>query len=221
MTISRRDVETTIDASLGSTPAPTLEEYVAFVKETLKYSFAATLVEPYYIRASAPILHDAGKKLVTVIAYPLAGMTHEAKIYQAKQALKDGADEIDVSMDFSAFKSGDYRRVVEDLTPIVSMAEGRVVKMIYFADALNEEEQIRAAELAQEAGIKFLKTNPGYGYVTTVQQVKLIKAKYGKGLKVMASGGVRTAADAVAMIEAGADRIATSSPFQIIAGLTA
>lgn len=216
MNVTRKDVERMIDASLGATPAPTLEQVDAFVKKTLAYDYATTLCEPFFVKYNAGTLHNAGKKLVTVISYPLGGMTHEAKLCQAKQAIKDGADELDVSMDISAFRSGRYAYVKEELKPFVDIMEGRVLKMIYFASLLSEDEQLRAAEMAMELGIPYLKTNTGYGFVTTTDQIKLIKGRYGNGIKVMCSGGVRTKEDAIAMIEAGADRIATSSSFKIV-----
>ncbi|MGI5967153.1 MULTISPECIES: deoxyribose-phosphate aldolase [Anaerotruncus] len=216
MNVTRNDVERIIDASLGATPAPTLDQVSEFVKKTLDYNFATTLTEPFFIKYNADILHAAGKQLVSVISYPLYGMTHEAKLAQAKQALADGADELDVSMDISAFKSGRFDYVKEDLKPFVDLMEGRIMKMIYGATLLTEDEQKHAAEIAIELGIPFLKTNTGYGYVTTIEQVKLIKDNFGDDIKVMVSGGVRTKEDAIAMIEAGAARIATSSPFKIV-----
>jgi deoxyribose-phosphate aldolase len=218
MKVTRKDVETIIDASLGSTPAPTIGEVVDFVTKTLKYSFATTLTDPFYIKYAAPILHEAGKRLVTVISYPLGGLTHESKYIEAKQALNDGADEIDVSMDISAFRSGEYKLVEEDLKPFVDLMGNRVWKVIYFASLLSEDEQLKAAEIAITLKIPFLKTNTGYGYVTTPEQIRLIKEHFGNQIKVMASGGVRTTEDAIAMVEAGADRIATSSAFGIIEG---
>ncbi|WP_286680419.1 deoxyribose-phosphate aldolase [Tepidanaerobacter sp. EBM-49] len=216
MNITKKDVESIIDASLGATPAPTLNQVDKFVKKTLNYNFAATLTEPFFIRYNADTLHGKGKKLVSVISYPLGGMTHEAKLYQAQQALKDGADELDISMDISAFKSHKYNYVKEELKPFVDIMEGRICKLIYFASLLSADEQIRACEIALELGIPFMKTNTGYGFVTTPEQVKLVKDRYGNSLKVMASGGVRTKEDAITMIEAGADRIATSSAFNIV-----
>ena len=216
MDVKRNDVERIIDASLGATPAPTLKQVEDFVRKTLNYNFATTLAEPFFIKGNAEILHNAGKQLVTVISYPLGGMTHEAKLYQAKRALKDGADELDVSMDVSAFKSGRYDYVKEELKPFVDIMEGKILKMIYFASLLSEDEQLRAAEMALELGIPYLKTNTGFGFVTSTDQVKLIKDRYHDEIKVMASGGVRTKEDAIAMIKAGADRIATSSSFKIL-----
>jgi len=216
--ISRQYVESIIDASLGSSPAPTLSQYIEFVNQTLDYHFAATLVEPYYIRSAAPILHQNGKKVVTVISYPLASYTSRAKLFQAQQAIKDGTDELDISMDLSAFKEGDYRRVIDDLKPAVELSAGRVTKMIYFSNILNPDEQKKAAELAIKLGFHFLKTNPGYGYVTKPEDIRLIKSEFADAIKVMASGGVRTKDDAIAMIQAGADRIATSTAVAILNG---
>lgn len=216
MNITRLDVEHMIDASLGATPAPTTEEVVAFVRKTLNYEFACTLTEPFFVKYGADILHQAGKKLVTVISYPLGSMNHRAKLAQLKTALRDGADECDIAMDITAFKSGEYDRVYEDLKPCVELMEGRVCKLLYFASLLSEDEQLRACEMALRLGIKWLKTNPGYGYVTTLEQVKLVKAHYGDQLKVMVSGGVRTREQATVFIEAGASRIATSSAFKIV-----
>ena len=123
---------------------------------------------------------------------------------------------MDVSMDVSAFKSGRYDYVKEELKPFVDIMEGKILKMIYFASLLSEDEQLRAAEMALELGIPYLKTNTGFGFVTSTDQVKLIKDRYHDEIKVMASGGVRTKEDAIAMIKAGADRIATSSSFKIV-----
>lgn len=216
MTIVRRDVETIIDASLGATPAPTIIQVQDFVRKTLDYNFATTLTEPFFIKYNADILHEKGKKLVSVISYPLGGMTHKAKYAQAKQALLDGADELDISMDISAFKSGRYDYVKEELKPFVELMGDKVFKLIYFASLLTEDEQLRACEMAMELGIPYMKTNTGFGFVTTTDQVKLLKDRYKDGIKVMASGGVRTKEDAIKMIEAGADRIATSSSFKIV-----
>lgn len=221
MNVTRNDVERIIDASLGATPAPTLDEVTAFVKKTLDYNFATTLTEPFFIKPNAEILHAAGKQLVSVIAYPLGGMTHDAKYAQAKQALADGADELDISMDISAFKSGDYDFVKEDLKPFVDLMGDKVMKLIYFASLLTEDEQKYAAEIAIQLGIPFLKTNTGFGFVTTTEQVRLIKTNFADEIKIMVSGGVRTKEDAAAMIEAGAVRIATSAPFKIVDSIEA
>jgi deoxyribose-phosphate aldolase len=207
-----------IDASIGGTPAATEDEVLRFFESLQldKHKFAAVMVEPSYVKFAAPYLHDRGQKLVTVISYPLGAMTTIAKVVQAEEALEDGADELDIAMDLSAFRSGDYRQVVDDLRTMRRTAGDRVVKAIYYSAVLSDEEAIKAAELILESGISFLKTNPGYGNVTTPHHIAVIKKHFKDDLKVMASGGVRTYPEAMAMIEAGADRIATSSAAAIL-----
>lgn len=217
MTVTKGDVERLIDASIGATPAPTMDQVKEFVTKTLDYNFAMTLTEPFYIKPNAEILHAAGKKLCTVISYPLGSYTHEAKLAQLKQALADGADECDIAMDVSAFKSGQYDKVKEDLKPCVELMGDKVCKLLYFASLLTEDEQKRAIEMAIDLGFPMLKTNPGFGFSTTVDQVKLAHDFAGDKIGIMVSGGVRTKDDAIAFVEAGVSRIATSAAFQIMA----
>ncbi len=205
-----------IDASIASRPAATLAEMDAFYRKLAPYRLAAVMVEPRYLRSAAEYFHPRGQNVVTVISYPLGGMTTEGKLVQMAQALSDGADELDLAMDLSAFRSNDLSKVADELRAARILASTHTVKVIYYSAVLSEDEALRAAELILDAGITFLKTNPGYGYVTTPAHVRTIKQRFGNDLRVMASGGVRTHQDAMAMIEAGATRIATSSPFAVM-----
>jgi deoxyribose-phosphate aldolase len=209
-----------MDASIGGAPAATEQEVLRFFEglNLKKHKFAAVMVEPSYVKFAAPYLHQRGQKLVTVISYPLGAMTTVAKVVQAEQAIEDGADELDIAMDLSAFRSGDFRQVVDDLQTVRRTAGDRVVKAIYYSAVLTDEQAIQAAKLILDAGIDFLKTNPGYGNVTTPHHISVIKKHFKNELKVMASGGVRTFEEAMAMIDAGADRIATSSAAAILGG---
>jgi deoxyribose-phosphate aldolase len=205
-----------IDASIAGRPAATLAEMDAFYGRLAPYQLAAVMVEPRYVRSAVEYFHPRKQNVVTVISYPLGAMTTEAKLIQMAQALSDGADELDVAMDLSAFRSGDFDKVSDELRAVRSLAGERTVKVIYYSALLSEGEALRAAELILNAGIAFLKTNPGYGNVTTLAHIRAIKQRFGNDLRVMASGGVRTHQDALAMIEAGTDRIATSSPFAVM-----
>ena len=216
MLIAKHDIESIIDASLGATPAPTIGQVEDFARKTLNYDFAATLAEPFFVRYAAPIMHEAGKKVCSVISYPLGSMNSKSKLLQAKTALADGADELDVALNVTAFKSGHIDQCKDDLRPIIELAEGRIFKLLYFASILDENEQLKATEMALELGFPFLKTNPGFGYSTTVEQCKHIKEHFGDDIKVMVSGGVRTKDDAIKFVEAGVSRIATSAPFRIV-----
>jgi len=207
-----------IDASIGGTPAATEEEVLSFFRSLQldKHKFAAVMVEPCYVKFAADYLHQRGQKLVTVISYPLGAMTTVAKVVQAEQALADGADELDIAIDLSAFRSGDFQQVVDDLRTVRRTAGDRIVKAIYYSAVLTDQESIKAAGLILDAGITFLKTNPGYGNVTTPHHIAVIKKHFKDEMKVMASGGVRTYEDAMAMIDQGADRVATSSVCSIL-----
>jgi deoxyribose-phosphate aldolase len=207
-----------IDASIGGTPAATEEEVLSFFRSLQldKHKFAAVMVEPCYVKFAADYLHQRGQKLVTVISYPLGAMTTVAKVVQAEQALADGADELDIAIDLSAFRSGDFQQVVDDLRTVRRTAGDRIVKAIYYSAVLTDQESIKAAGLILDAGITFLKTNPGYGNVTTPHHIAVIKKHFKDEMKVMASGGVRTYEDAMAMIDQGADRVATSSVASIL-----
>jgi len=205
-----------VDASMGGRPAATLAEMAAFYEKLATYTFAAVMVEPRYLLSAVQYFHPRGQKVATVIAYPLGAMTTEAKLIQAAQALADGADELDVAMDLSAFRSGDYAKVVDELRAMRYLAGNRTIKVIYYSSVLSNDEALRAAQLILQAGITFLKTNPGYGHVTTPEHVRVIKNRFGNDLRIMASGGIRTHQDALAMLEAGTDRIATSSPFAVL-----
>jgi len=216
--VSRLDVERAIDASIGAAPAPTVEQVIEFAKSTIPYNFSALALEPFYIRFIAPFYHDAGKRICTVCNYPLGGMSNKTILAQEKQAIADGSDEIDCGINISAFMSGNYAEVAEDYQRVMETADGRIVKYLYFADLLTEYQQLKAVEIAVNLGVPFLKTNPGYGYTTTLENVRLIKENFGDAIKIMVSGGVRTTEGAIAMMEAGVERIATSSAFQIIAG---
>ena len=205
-----------IDASIGGRPAATLAEMAEFYRRLEPHRFAAVMVEPRYVRSAVEHFRRLGQAVVTVISYPLGAMTTEGKLVQMARALADGADELDVAIDISACRSGDLSKVSDELRTVKALAGDHTVKAIYYSAVLSEDEALRAAELILEAGITFVKTNPGYGNITTPAHIRAIKRRFGKDLRVMASGGVRTRRDALAMIEAGADRIATSSTFAVL-----
>ncbi|WP_066686548.1 deoxyribose-phosphate aldolase [Christensenella intestinihominis] len=216
--ITREIVEQGIDASIGAAPAPTVEQVTEFAQSTIPYHFAAIAIEPFYVPYVAPMYHAAGKKLCALCNYPLGGMTFEDKYAQAKQAIADGADELDCGIDISAFMSGNYKKVEEDFKPMLELADGRIIKWLYFCSLMTEDQQLKCVEIAVKLGVPFLKTNPGYGFSTTLDNVRLVKKNFGDAIKIMTSGGVRTTEDAIAMMEAGASRIATSSAFKIMEG---
>jgi deoxyribose-phosphate aldolase len=143
-------------------------------------------------------------------------MTTQVKLIQAGRALADGADELDVAMDVSAFRSGDYAKVTDELKALRDVAGDRPIKVICYSAVLAGDDALRAAQLILDAGVRFLVTDPLFGYVTAPEQVRAIKARFGTSLRLVASGEVRTHRGALAMIDAGADRIGTNWPFGVL-----
>lgn len=216
--ITKEKVAGIIDASIAAVLAPTQEENKSFLESIKPFPFAAVAVEPFYVRETANILAETKIAVACVISYPLSVLTSDTKLSQAAFALHDGADELDIAMSFADFKAGRFDKVKEDLKPIVYLTGDRIKKMIYYSALLSTDEQKKAVELAVELGFDFVKTNPGYGYVTKPEHIMTVKNTFNNAIKVMASGGVRTKADALAMIEAGTDRIATSAALNILSG---
>ncbi len=214
--LTKKDVERMLDASMAASN-PTIQEAVDFTVKAADYDFAGILASAYFIRHVADIAHSRGRKIVSVVDYPMGGADNEIRLVAARKAIADGADSLDVSMNISAFMAGDYRRVKEEIKPFLELADGKtLIKIIYFATLLTPDQQLKAAELCVDCGVEYLKTNTGHGSASKPEEVKLIKDHFGESIKVMVSGGVRTGEDARRMILAGCDRIATSAPFRIL-----
>jgi deoxyribose-phosphate aldolase len=173
-------------------------------------------VDLFYMPLAFKLLKGTGIAIVAPISYPLGGMTTEAKVRQAQYAIENGADEMDMSINFAAFWSGGYDAVRKDIEAVAKVAEGRIVKAVIYVPEMTDEEKVRIARIAREAGASFIKTCCGFGCVTKTHDVRVIKEALGDEIKVMVAGGVRTAEQTLAMIEAGVDRIASSTPFDIL-----
>lgn len=213
--MTKEELAGMMDTSLIKTDA-TETEVRDFIEKSKKYPFAALAVDLLYIPLIFKLLKGTGIKIVAPISYPLGGMTTEAKVHQAQYAVENGADEMDMSINFAAFWSGDYDAVRADIEAVVKVAEDRVVKAVIYVPEMTDEEKVKIARIAKEAGANFIKTCCGFGCVTKTHDVRVIKEALGDKMKVMVAGGVRTAEHALAMIEAGVDRIASSTPFDIL-----
>ena len=201
-------------------PDATDERVVAFLEKCKKYSYyiKAVGVNLHQIPLGAKVLSGTDITLIAPVAYPLGSMPTELKIKQALWAIERGARQIDFCMELGAFKNKQYDFVKKDLEEVVSAIRDKVetISVIPFTQLLTKDELIKVAEIVRDVEIDLIKTNPGYGYVTKVDDVRIIKEKFGDSVKVMASGGVRTLQQTLEMLMAGADRIATSTPFQIL-----
>ncbi|WP_457600785.1 deoxyribose-phosphate aldolase [Hydrogenivirga sp.] len=189
-------------------------EVEEFVRESAKVGLYAVCVNPYHVRLAREVGGE-GIKVCSVVGFPLGLSTKEVKIHEAVRAVNDGAHEIDMVMNISAFKSGDYRGVEEEMKA-VKRETGGVVKVIIETCYLTDEEKVRAVELCVSSGVDFVKTSTGFGSGSaTLEDVRLLKQAAGGRIKVKAAGGIRDYKTAVAMIEAGADRIGTSNGLKI------
>lgn len=198
----------------------TVREIMQLCAEAEKHHLYAVCVNPCYVPLAKHLLQGTDVKVVTVVGFPLGATFSSVKALEAKTAVEDHADEIDMVMNISAFKTGDYAAVTEDIRAVVKAAAPCPVKVIVEAACLTAREKHSVCRIIAEAGAQFVKTSTGFGKGgATVEDVKLLHEEAARyGLKVKAAGGIRDAATARAMLEAGADRIGTSAGAAIAAG---
>lgn len=198
-------------------PEATKDMVEILCKEAMDHKFAAVCVNPYYVKLCKEILKDSDVKVATVVGFPLGANTKEVKALETIDAIKNGADEIDMVINIGALKAKDYSVVKEDIEAVVESSKDKaIVKVIIETCLLTEEEKIKACELSMEAGAHFVKTSTGFSTGgATIEDVKLMKSIVGDNLEVKASGGVRDLESAKRMIEAGATRLGTSSGVKI------
>lgn len=196
------------------------DDIIKLCKEAIKYNFAAVCINPFYVSLAAKLLEGTPVKVCTVIGFPLGANTPQVKAFEAKNAIKNGAQELDMVINIGALKSGDYELVKQDINGVVKAAKvsrDTMVKVILETGFLTDTEKVNACKLAKEAGADFVKTSTGFSAGgATVHDVKLMRKAIGRSIGVKASGGIRTFKDAMTMIKAGADRIGTSSGVAII-----
>ncbi|MEH6988993.1 deoxyribose-phosphate aldolase [Cytobacillus firmus] len=190
--------------------------------EAKEYNFASVCVNPTWVKLSSDLLNGTEVKVCTVIGFPLGASTPETKAFETKNAIENGATEVDMVINIGALKGGDNDLVERDIRAVVDAAKGKALtKVIIETCLLTEEEKIRACELSVKAGADFVKTSTGFSTGgATAEDIALMRKTVGPDLGVKASGGVRSAEDAQKMIEAGATRIGASSGAAIVNGLT-
>lgn len=192
-----------------------VEQHCAIARQ---HHFAAVAVNPSYVEHARHFLDGSDVKVVAAIGFPLGGTDADTKRYETEVAVDNGAQEIDVVMNLGRFKSGDDKYVLRELRDIAEAADERVVKVIIEACLLTHEEKLRACQLILDSGAHFVKTSTGYSTGgATVDDIKLLREAVGPKFGVKASGGIRDYATAVALIEAGANRLGTSSAPTILA----
>lgn len=200
----------------------TADDVMKLLKEAREYNFLGVCVNPCNVKFAKQYLKDTDIKVVTVIGFPLGQTTTESKVLETIDAVKNGADEIDMVLNDGKLKDGDFDYIVNEISAIKTATQGHVLKVILETDLLTQTEIKRACELCVQGGADFVKTSTGFvknGVGAKAEDVKLMyETVHGAGLGVKASGGIRDKEAALKMIEAGATRLGTSSGVKICAG---
>jgi len=210
-----------IDHTILSADA-TQEKVERICFEAIKYHFASVCVNGCWVRLCTKLLSGSGVKVCCVVGFPLGAMSARVKAFEAKQAITDGAEEIDMVMNIGWLKGHDDGLIQDEVAAVKLASRGRLLKVIIEACLLTEEEKVRACRLAKSAGADFVKTSTGFSKGgATVEDVKLMRKVVGTDCGVKAAGGIHTYEEAKAMIEAGANRIGASAGIAIVEGQNA
>ena len=209
-----------IDHTLLKATATT-EEIIKLCNEAKEHEFFSVCVNSCYVKLASKQLKKSKVKVCSVIGFPLGAMNTKAKAYEAKQAIKDGADEIDMVINVGLLKSKKYSKVYKDIRSVKKVMPKKTLKVILETCYLDDEEILKVSELALKAKADFIKTSTGFGTEgATIEAVKLMKQVAGDKMKIKASGGVRDAKTAQDYINLGVMRLGTSSGIAIVSGTT-
>lgn len=197
------------------------EDIENLCEEARKYEFASVCINPTWVKTASEVLKGSPVKVCTVIGFPLGASTTDVKVFEAQNAIDNGATEIDMVINIGALRGGDDEAVKSDIAAVVRAAEGKaILKVIIETALLTKNEKRSACELAVVAGADFVKTSTGFSTGgATEEDILLMRAVVGPEIGVKASGGVRSFEDMEKMIKAGATRIGASSGVQIMQGL--
>lgn len=200
-------------------PEARAEDIVRVAEEARQYGFATVCVNSCHVATAARVLAGATAVPIAVVGFPLGAALSSAKAFEAREAIRAGAREIDMVLNLGALKAHDYQRVHEDIAAVVEASRPVPVKVILETGHLTDEEKVVACALSKAAGAAFVKTSTGFGPGgATVKDIELMRAVVGDDVGVKASGGVRSAEDAVKLIRAGANRLGASASVAIVTG---
>jgi len=198
-------------------PNVTKEDVIKVCNEAKEYGFFSVCVNPFYVKLVSDELKNSDVKVCSVIGFPLGANTSEIKALEAKKAIEDGANEIDMVINVSALKDKDYDYVLNDIKAVKEACGDVLLKVILETCLLTDEEKIKACELSVKANADFVKTSTGFSTSgATAEDIKLMRETVGENIGVKASGGVRDRETALLMIENGATRIGASSSIAIV-----
>lgn len=221
MSISKQALAKMIDSTVVK-PTATVAEIEKLCKGAIRYGFGCVCVNPVYVKLAAKLIETSHVKVCSTVGFPFGTSLPDIKALESTKAVENGAKELDMVINLSALKSGDYDAVKQDISAVVDtkrLSKEIIVKVIIETAYLTMKEKTLACKLAKEAGADFIKTSTGYaGKGATIEDIELIRKTVGKDMGVKAAGGIRTYSDAVAMINAGANRIGTSTAVDVIKG---
>jgi len=192
-------------------------EITQLCEQAITFGFASVCVNPVHVELVSSILKDEIPKTCTVIGFPLGADPVEMKFAETRFLVHQGAEELDMVMNMGAFKEGEFELIYEEIGQVIDASDGRCVKVIIETCLLTKEEKILASNMVKNSGADFIKTSTGYSIGgATIDDVRLIRETVGREMGVKASGGIKTLVDVKQMIDAGADRVGTSSAVEIV-----
>ena len=193
------------------TPTATWEQVKTICDEGMEFCTASVCIPPRYVRQAGEYVENK-LKLCTVIGFPNGYQTLEVKVFETEDAIRGGADEIDMMIDLGMAKAGDWAGVLEEIKAVKVSCKGRILKVIVEACQLTQEEKAAACQVVSMSGADFIKTSTGFSTGgATVEDVALFRARISPDVRIKAAGGIRTFEEARAMLQAGADRIGASA----------
>jgi deoxyribose-phosphate aldolase len=200
-------------------PDATQNQIEAHLEQALQYQFKGVCLNSFWIPLARTWLPQT-IQLVSVVGFPLGANLTQAKASEAEWAVASGADEIDMVLNLGALKSGNFKLVTDDIVSVKKAISSKILKVIIETGLLTQEEKVKAIEIVRDSGADYIKTCTGFSQGrATIEDIELMKAHIGHSpLKIKASGGIRTAEQAISLIEAGASRLGTSQGVQILLG---
>ena len=220
MEYSKHQLAQLMDHTLLKADA-TKEQLRQLCDEARTYHTWSVCINPSNLEQAKEYLEGSEVKLCTVVGFPLGQMTSEAKAYETAEAVFRGADEIDMVINVGRVKDGDYDYVREDIQTVVNAAQDKLTKVILETCLLEQDEIVKVCQIAKAAGADFVKTSTGFSTAgAKAEDVRLMRETVGPEMGVKASGGIRTLADAITMIDAGATRLGVSASVKILEGVS-
>lgn len=209
----------TIDHTLLK-PDCRLEDVTKLCEEAIQFEFHAVCIPPYFIRDAFRILEGSKVKVATVIGFPFGYATTPAKVEEIKRAINDGADEVDVVVNICAIREGDWSYVKSDIDSMTTAAhlKGKIVKVIFETSLLSKEEILKLCEICSDLQVDFVKTSTGLNGGATIEIIEFLRKTLPEKIKIKASGGIETPAQAIQFLQTGADRLGTSTGVTMVQG---